>query len=162
VSTGGAIRVVVVDDHPMFRAGLRAMVEDSPDLEFVGEAADGAAAVTICRELAPDVVLMDVRMPGLSGVEATRRIRETVPEVVVLVLSMLEDDTSLLAALRAGAHGYLLKGASSEEILRAVTAGRPVRCCSVREWLEGWPGSSAPTPPTPSPSSACGSGTCSS
>jgi DNA-binding NarL/FixJ family response regulator len=122
MSSDGPIRVVVADDHPMFRAGLRAMVEDSPDLDFVGEAADGTGAVAVCQEQTPDVVLMDVRMPGLSGVEAARRIRETVPSVAVLMLTMLEDDTSLLAALRAGAHGYLLKGAAPEEILRAVTA----------------------------------------
>jgi len=122
VSTGAPVRVVVVDDHPMFRAGLRTLVEESPRLEFVGEAADGADAVLLCRREQPDVVLMDVRMPGASGVEATRELTATASTIGVLMLTMLEDDTSVFAAMRAGARGYILKGAAPEEIVRAIEA----------------------------------------
>ena len=117
-----AIRVVVADDHPVFRAGLRTMVEDAHDLELVGEASDGAEALDICRACEPDVVLMDLRMPNTSGVAATAALAQELPGVRVLMLTMLEDDTSLVAALRAGARGYVLKGAAPEEILRAVRA----------------------------------------
>jgi len=119
---GERIRVVVVDDHPVFRNGLKMLVEDNDRLEFVGEAADGIAAVEVCREHEPDVVLMDIRMPGSSGVEATRQIVTDQPSVGVLMLTMLEDDTSLFAALRAGARGYVLKGAAPDEIVRAIVA----------------------------------------
>ncbi|MDG6110492.1 response regulator transcription factor [Dactylosporangium aurantiacum] len=116
------IRVLVVDDHPVFRSGLRNLVHDSDDLELVAEAADGDEAVVRCREHGPDVVLMDIRMPGTSGVEATRRIVAEWPRVGVLMLTMLEDDTSIFAALRAGARGYVLKGAAPDEIIRAIVA----------------------------------------
>lgn len=116
------IRVAVVDDHPMFRGGLRTLVEEAPGLVFVAEAADGGTAVEACLRQTPDVVLMDLHMPGMSGIEATRRILQAQPTVGVLVLTMLEDDTSVFAALRAGARGYLLKGADPDEIVRAVTA----------------------------------------
>jgi DNA-binding NarL/FixJ family response regulator len=119
---GPAIRVVVADDHPVFRGGLRALVEDAADLEFAGEARDGQEALAVCRAARPDVVLMDVRMPGLNGVAATAGLTAELPDVRVLVLTMLEDDTSLLAALRAGARGYVLKGAGPDEILRAIRA----------------------------------------
>jgi DNA-binding NarL/FixJ family response regulator len=118
----GAIRVVVADDHPVFRSGLRTMVEEAPDLELVGEARDGQEALDLCRASPPDVVLMDLRMPNTSGVAATAALAEELPRVRVLMLTMLEDDTSLIAALRAGARGYVLKGAAPEEILRAVRA----------------------------------------
>ncbi|HTJ37002.1 MAG TPA: response regulator transcription factor [Dactylosporangium sp.] len=116
------IRVLVVDDHPVFRSGLRNLVHDSDDLELVAEAADGDEAIARCREHEPDVVLMDIRMPGTSGVEATRRIVAEWPRVGVLMLTMLEDDTSIFAALRAGARGYVLKGAAPDEIVRAIVA----------------------------------------
>jgi DNA-binding NarL/FixJ family response regulator len=119
---GTVIRVVVADDHPVFRSGLRTLVQECPGLELVGEAADGGQAVALCRQHAPDVVLMDIRMPGTSGVEATRRIVAEQPSVGVLMLTMLEDDTSIFAALRAGARGYVLKGAAPDEIIRAVVA----------------------------------------
>jgi DNA-binding NarL/FixJ family response regulator len=102
--------------------GLRTLVEESDILEFAGEAADGNEAIRLCHEREPDVVLMDVRMPGTSGVEATRRIVADRPAVGVLMLTMLEDDTSLFAALRAGARGYVLKGAAPDEIIRAIVA----------------------------------------
>jgi DNA-binding NarL/FixJ family response regulator len=116
------IRVVVADDHPVFRSGLRTLVEDSDLLMYAGEAAGGAEAVEVCRTAEPDVVLMDIRMPGVSGIDATRQILAARPEVGVLVLTMLEDDTSVFAAMRAGARGYLLKGAGPDEIVRAIVA----------------------------------------
>ena len=122
------LRVVVADDHPLFRSGLRAMVEDAEGMEFAGEARDGDEAVAVCRSVQPDVVLMDLRMPGTSGVGATATLSRELPAVRVLMLTMLEDDTSLVAALRAGARGYVLKGAAPEEILavRAVAAGQAI------------------------------------
>lgn len=114
------IRVAVVDDHPTFRSGLRALIEDDPLLEFVGEAADGDLALALCADTSPDVVLMDIRMPTTSGIDATRRIVEQHPAIAVLILSMLDDDTSVFAALRAGARGYILKGADPDEISRAI------------------------------------------
>jgi DNA-binding NarL/FixJ family response regulator len=116
------IRVVVVDDHPMFRAGLRTLVQESPQLALVGEAENAADAVELCLREGPDVVLMDVKMPGGSGVEATREVVGARPEIGVLMLTMLEDDTSVFAAMRAGARGYVLKGAAPEDIVRAVVA----------------------------------------
>jgi DNA-binding NarL/FixJ family response regulator len=119
---GAAIRVVVADDHPVFRSGLRAMVEDAEDHEFAGEARDGQETLALCRAAPPDVVLMDLRMPNTSGVAATATLTAELPGVRVLMLTMLEDDASLVAALRAGARGYVLKGAAPQEILRAVRA----------------------------------------
>lgn len=120
MSADEPIRVLVAEDHPVFRDGLRALFGTVDDVEVVGEAASGEAAVLAAAELQPDVVLMDLRMSGLDGLEATRRIVETSPHVAVLVLTMFEDDESVFAALRAGARGYLLKGADQGEILRAV------------------------------------------
>ena len=114
------IRVFVVDDQAIYRVGLRTMLEEADGVEFVGEAADGAAAIEACDAVRPDVVLMDIRMPGIGGVEATRAIVTSHPETAVLMLTMLEDDTSLFAALRAGARGYLLKGAGPAQIVRAI------------------------------------------
>jgi DNA-binding NarL/FixJ family response regulator len=116
------IRVVVADDHPVFRSGLRTLVQESEGLTFAGEAADGPAVVDLCRTERPDVVLMDIRMPGISGIDATRQILADAPGTGILMLTMLEDDTSVFAAMRAGARGYILKGARPDQILRAVTA----------------------------------------
>ena len=116
------IRVVVVDDHPMFRAGLRTLVEDSPLLALAGEAENAADAVALCLREVPDVVLMDVKMPGGSGVEATRELMAARSDIGVLMLTMLEDDTSVFAAMRAGARGYVLKGAAPDDIVRAIVA----------------------------------------
>ena len=122
------VRVVVADDHPVFRAGLRTLLEDLGH-DVVGEAADGQAAVDVCLEVRPDVVLMDLQMPGLSGLDATRRLADAAPEVRVLVLTMVEDDDTLFIAIRSGAAGYVLKGADHHEIdraLRGVAAGDSV------------------------------------
>jgi len=115
-------RLLIADDHPAFRAGLRALLETARDLVVVGEVATGGAAVESAATLAPDVVLMDVNMPGLDGVEATRRIIDRAPHIAVLVLTMHDDDETVFAAIRAGARGYLLKGAQRAELLRAVRA----------------------------------------
>jgi DNA-binding NarL/FixJ family response regulator len=117
-----SIRVLVADDHPFFRQGVRMLVDGNDDLELVAEAADGDEAIAAARDADPDVVLMDLRMPGVSGIEATRRIVGAHPEVRVLVLTMYEDDDSVFAAMRAGARGYLLKGSGEEEVLRAIRA----------------------------------------
>ena len=116
------VRVLIVDDHPMFRSGLRSAVATVADSEVVGETADGADAVALAVSQRPDVVLMDLRMTGMSGVEATRRIVGALPSCRVLVLTMCDDDESVFAAMRAGASGYLLKGVGEDEIAAAIRA----------------------------------------
>jgi len=116
------VRVLVADDHPAFRAGLQLMLSSCDDLEVVAEADNGALALRLAAELRPDVVVMDLRMPGLDGIEATRRLVRDDPNIGVVVLTMFEDDDSVFAAMRAGARGYLLKGAELPEIVRAITA----------------------------------------
>jgi DNA-binding NarL/FixJ family response regulator len=118
----GPIRILVVDDHPVVRGGLVALLRTIDGIEVVGEAADGAAAVREAQLSHPDVVLMDVRMPDLDGVEATRRIRSAVPSTRVLMLTMYDDDATVFTAMQAGAQGYLLKEAEQDEIVRAVRA----------------------------------------
>ncbi len=115
-------RVLVVDDHPLFREGLLAALTALPDIDIAGEAADGVQAVELAVRLRPDVVVMDLHMPRLGGVEATRKLSAEAPDVAVLVLTMIDGDASILAALRAGARGYLLKGADRAEIARALDA----------------------------------------
>ena len=115
-----AIRVLVVDDNLQFRNGLRALLSSAPDMELVGEAASGAEAIRLAERLQPDVILMDISMPGLHGIEATRRILAVSPHIGVLMLTMLEDDDSVFEAMQSGARGYLLKGALRAEILRAI------------------------------------------
>lgn len=115
-----ALRVLLADDHPMFRHGLRQLLEQVAGAEVVAEVADGEAAVAAALETRPDVVVMDLQMPGLTGVEATRRLTAQAPGTRVLVLTMSEDEASVFAALRAGATGYVLKGCEGAEFLRAV------------------------------------------
>jgi DNA-binding NarL/FixJ family response regulator len=114
------LRVIVADDHPVYREGLAMVLDSLPGVSVVGEAGDGTEAVALTEELRPDVVLMDLSMPGLSGIEATRRIVADSPGVHVLVLSMHEGADSVVAALRAGARGYLVKGATKVEVARAL------------------------------------------
>jgi DNA-binding NarL/FixJ family response regulator len=116
------LRVLIADDHPLFRAGMRALLEAVPDLEVVGAASSGDAALALAEGVQPDVVLMDLQMPGLGGIEATRRIVEACPTTAVLVVTMFEDDYSVFTAMRAGARGYVLKDADEEEVLRAIRA----------------------------------------
>jgi DNA-binding NarL/FixJ family response regulator len=115
------IRILIADDHPVFRFGLRALLNAMPDTEVVGEVTSGEAAIALATSAQPDVILMDVNMPGVNGIEATRRIRETHPDIRILIVTMLEDE-SVFAAMRAGARGYVVKGAEPTEVLRAIRA----------------------------------------
>jgi DNA-binding NarL/FixJ family response regulator len=122
------IRLVVVDDHPVVRQGLTSMLRWEPELELVGEAADGEAAVRLILEQRPDVVLLDLRLPGLSGVEVMRQVRPRAPGVRFLVLTTYDTETYIAPALAAGARGYLLKDATIDELMqgvRSVMAGKP-------------------------------------
>ena len=112
--------VFIADDHPLFRNGLESLLSTVDDVRVVGAAGDGAEAVARVKALRPDVVLMDINMPGTSGLEATRQLSTAVPSVAVLMLTMVDDDDSVLAALRVGARGYVLKGAGQEEVLAAI------------------------------------------
>lgn len=116
------VRVLIADDQALFREGLRTLLSTRPEVEVVGEAANGEEAVALAETLHPDVVLMDLRMPVMDGIVATARVRDRLPGVPVLVLTTFDDDASLFGALRAGAAGYLLKDVSSETLLAAVTA----------------------------------------
>jgi DNA-binding NarL/FixJ family response regulator len=116
------IRLLIADDHPAYRRGLELMLAGTADVELVGEAATGEGAVELAGSLAPDVILMDLRMPRLDGIEATRRLGRAGSTAAVVVLTMFEDDDSVFAAMRAGARGYLLKGAEQDEIVRAIRA----------------------------------------
>jgi DNA-binding NarL/FixJ family response regulator len=125
VSVAGApdpLAILIADDHDSFRDGLRALLTTVSGTRIVGEAASGDEAVSAALALQPDVVLMDVQMPGLDGIEATRRIVAASPHIAILVLTMFEDDESVFQAMRAGARGYLLKGADRAEIVRAIQA----------------------------------------
>lgn len=113
-------RLLIADDHPMVREGLRAMLEREPDLEVVGEAEDGREALEICHQFRPDLVLMDVRMPQMDGLEATRRIKGKCPQVSVLMVTSHEDPDYLLEALKAGAAGYILKEATKQQLTEAI------------------------------------------
>lgn len=116
------IRVLIADDHTLFRDGLRALLASIPDMEVVGEAASGKEALTLAVERQPDVILMDIQMPDMNGIEATRQILYASPHIGIIVLTMFRDDDTVFAVMRAGARGYVLKGADQEVLLRAVRA----------------------------------------
>ncbi len=116
------VSVLIADDHPVFRHGMRAMLDMVDDITVVGEATTGTEAVQAALELHPDVVLMDLKMPGLNGIEATRSIFQSLPDCQLLVVTMFEDDSSVFAAIRAGARGYVLKDATADEIVRSIRA----------------------------------------
>jgi DNA-binding NarL/FixJ family response regulator len=116
------MRVLVADDHPLFREGVRTMLAATDDIDIVAEARDGAEALVLMAEHQVDVALLDVNMPGMSGIEAAGRIAVDFPEVAVLILTMFADDASVFAALRAGARGYVLKDAERDDLLRAIRA----------------------------------------
>ena len=116
------IRILTADDHTLFRDGLRALFHSLPDTEVVGEAATGEQAISQAEKLQPDVILMDIQMPGVNGIEATRQIVHVSPHIGVIVVTMFEDDDSVFAAMRAGARGYVLKGDDQEEMLRVIRA----------------------------------------
>ncbi len=152
------IRVALVDDQALFRAGIRMLVQSQPDLEFVGEAGDGAAAIALAQEVRPDVVLMDVRMPGMDGIEATKRILEVAETWIggerprVLVLTTFDLDEAAARAIRAGASGFVLKDADPEFLLaaiRTVHAGTSVIAASAtRALFAQYADRSTPPPPS--------------
>jgi DNA-binding NarL/FixJ family response regulator len=115
-----AIRVMIVDDHALFRRGLQMVLEQEPDIEVVGEAGDGGDALAMAQDKMPEVVLMDVRMPGRGGIDATEKIKEAMPHVKILMLTVSDEEADLFDALKAGASGYLLKDTSIEEVADAV------------------------------------------
>lgn len=117
-----AIRVVLADDHSVVRKGVREFLEEEPDIDVIGEASDGLQAVELATELQPDVIVMDIKMPQLSGVDATKRIRSAAPKVRVLALTAYDDDPYIFGLLEAGASGYVLKTAESSELIRAIRA----------------------------------------
>lgn len=114
--------MIVIDDHPVVRSGLKAVLATSPGFEHVGEGSTGEEAVELAERLLPDVIIMDINMPTMDGLEASRRVAAACPSVAVLVLTMHDDDDTLFAAMRAGARGYLLKGSEQEEVMRAITS----------------------------------------
>lgn len=116
------LRVIIADDHPLFRQGIRTLLETTSTLEVVGEARTGEDTVTLARQAQPDVVLMDIQMPGMSGIEATRQIVQHRPDTRILIVSLFGDEVSVFHALRAGARGYVLKDAEPEDLLRAIQA----------------------------------------
>lgn len=116
------LSLLIADDHPVFRKGLRTLISLMPDVELVGEATSGEEAMTMAEQLQPDVILMDLQMPGIGGLEAIRQVVQTSPHIRILVVTMFEDDDTVFAALKAGARGYVLKDMEDEQIARAIRA----------------------------------------
>lgn len=146
------IRVLIADDHAPFRDGLRALLRSESDMEMIGEAATGEEAIIQAAMLQPDVILMDLHMPGVNGIAATQTILTTSPHISILVLTMFEDDDSVFASLQAGARGYLLKGALKAEIVRAirgVSHGEAIFGPTIARRLMSYFATLAPPSPTP-------------
>jgi DNA-binding NarL/FixJ family response regulator len=122
VSDLDSLRILIAEDHPLYRKGMISLLQSIPEFEVVGEAATGEEAVARASQLQPDVILMDLQMPELNGIEATRRIMQESPNVRVLVVTLFEDDESVFMALRAGARGYVLKDADEEEVVLSIRA----------------------------------------
>jgi len=116
------IKVLIADDHVFYREGVRALLSNSPEITVIGEASNGDEVIAKANELKPDVILMDIKMPGTNGIEATRKITQAEPKIGVLVITMFDDDDSVFAAMRSGARGYLLKDADKDELVRAIVA----------------------------------------
>ena len=116
------LRVLIADDHPLFRHGIQALLNATSDIEVVGEAKTGEEVIALAATLQPDVILMDIQMPGVNGIEATRRILQTSLHIRILMVTMFEDDASVFTAMRAGARGYALKDTEKAEMLRAIRA----------------------------------------
>ncbi len=114
------IRVLLVDDHTLFREGIRALLSAEPDIEVVGEAAEGKQAIELAEEVSPDIVVMDLVMPGMNGMQAARQLHDTHPDIKILILSMYDDDEYVCQIMKAGASGYVLKRAASDDLLRAI------------------------------------------
>jgi DNA-binding NarL/FixJ family response regulator len=144
------IQILIADDHPVFRDGLRVLLTSAAEMSVVGETTNGAETVSMATTLQPDVILMDVRMPELNGIEATRQIISTSPHIGILVLTMYEDDASVFAAMQAGARGYLLKGADRDEILgaiRTVNTGGAIFSAAIAQRLMHYFSTLEPTVP---------------
>ena len=150
-ASSGNTRVLVVDDHVVFRYGMRAMLANARGFEVVDEASTGEEAVEKAAEARPDIILMDIQMPGMNGIEATRRILRANPGVAVVVVTMFGDDDSVFSAMRAGARGYVLKGADAEEVmkvLRAVAEGEAHFGPEIARRLMGFFSAPKPAPPS--------------
>ena len=148
-SPGGNTRVLVADDHAVFRYGMRAMLANAHGFEVVAEASTGEEVVGKAAEVRPDVVLMDIQMPGMNGIEATRKIVQANPEMSVVVVTMFGDDDSVFSAMRAGARGYVLKGADAEEVmkvLRAMAQGEAYFGPEIAKRIMGYFSSPKPAP----------------
>jgi DNA-binding NarL/FixJ family response regulator len=146
------IRVLIADDHPLFRDGIHGLLDSIATTQVVGEAGSGDEAVAMAQALAPDVVLMDVKMPGTNGIEATRAIMAANPRIAILIVTMFEDDDTVFAAMRAGARGYILKGASQEDMrhaISAVSAGGAVFGPGIAQRLLGFFATARPAPAPP-------------
>ncbi|MGC4105342.1 MAG: response regulator transcription factor [Thermomicrobiales bacterium] len=158
-----SLRILIVEDHPLYRRGLSTLVASDPRCTVVGEASDGDLAVSMAQELHPDVILMDLHLPGQSGIAATRAIMAENPDIRILVISLLHDNDSVFAALRAGARGYILKDASEHEVIRAIeatAAGESLFSPEIARRVLTWFARPHASAPSAFPSLTTGNATC--